>query len=75
MQAFGRAGPISATECRAPDSTKYWVAVKELKLSYRNSKTTLPYYLLYICIMVTSIKFLNSKPDFVCRIYILEALR
>ena len=30
----------------------YWVAVKELK----------PYYLPYIHVMVTEIKFLNSKP-------------
>ena len=41
-----------------------WVAVKDLNLSSHTSKTILlkPYYLLYIPIMVTSIKFFNSNP-------------
>ena len=41
---------------------QFWVAVKELKLTYHNSETRL--FTLYIPATVIQIKFLNSNPEF-----------
>ena len=41
----------------------FWVAVKELELSWRNHENCYTYIYIYTPIMVTEIKFLSSNPS------------